>query len=212
MTPRRILRWAIAVLCSAVVLFTLTVASAAPVTVQRSEAARLRLSWNARPERIEICRTLSHEELEKLEEHMRQRVQCEGRFATCELRLEADGRVTHESVVRGAGLRHDRPLYLLREIDIAPGVHRIRVLFTRRERADADRATPERMTTTELDTGLFAGRAQREAAERARRAAAAIPPRLELDTTVIFIANNVFVVSLDAERRVLRLLGATPSR
>ena len=67
---------------------------------------------------------------------MRQRVECDGRFATYTLRVESDGQVIGETVVHGAGLRHDRPLYLLREYDVAPGVHRVRVSFTRREKTD----------------------------------------------------------------------------
>jgi hypothetical protein len=207
MNPKRVSRWTIAALCSAIVLLGLTVASATPVGMRRKHAARLRLSWTARPERIEVCRTLTPAELAKLEEHMRQRVQCDGRFATYALRVESDGVVAHESVVQGAGLRHDRPLYLLREIDIAPGTHRVRVTFTRREKMDAGTGASAHITAAEVDTGLFAGRAQREASERARRVAAAIPRRLELDTTLVFVANRVVVVSLDGERRTLRLMG-----
>ena len=212
MSSRRIARWALATVVSAVALLLLARASAAPVSVRRAEAARLRLSWSARPERIEVCRTLSEQELAQLEEHMRQRVQCDGRFATYALRVESDGRALLESVVRGAGLRHDRPLYLLREIDLPPGVHRVRVSFTRREKTDTGTTGGTRISTTGVDTGLFAGRAQREVVERARRAGAAIPPHVELDTTIIFLENRVVVVSLDPERRALRLLDDAAAR
>ena len=208
--PRRLGQIGLAVVITALGLYALSWLSAAAVRQRRAESSRLRLSWSARPERIEVCRTLSAEELAQREEHMRQRVECDGRFATYLLRVEADGRTAYQDIARGAGLRHDRPLYLLHEIDLAPGSHHLRVSFTRREKTDNDAAAFAAIGSSAGDTGLFAGRAQREAAEHARRARAAIPPRLELDTTVTFLADHVLVVSLDADRQQLQLLGATP--
>ena len=212
MTARRLARWLAIVIGTAAAVWGLAWLSAAPFAARRSLPSRLRLSWSARPERIEVCRTLSAAELASREEHMRQRVECDGRFATYALHVEADGRVLHESVARGAGLRHDRPLYLLREIDLEPGIHRVQISFTRREKTDDDAAAFTGPTPTGTDTGLFAGRAQREAVERARRARAAIPSRLSVDTTVTFSRDRVFVVTFDAERRALRLIGEAPRR
>lgn len=210
MPPGAFVRWGIATAVSAGVLFGIVRASAAPVPSRGAESSRLRLSWSARPERIEVCRTLSAAELEEREEHMRQHVECDGRFATYLLRVESDGRTLHESVVRGAGLRHDRPLFLIREIEVVPGTHRLRITFSRRETTDDDAAAFAGAASPEADTGLFAGRAQREATEHARRAGAAIPPRLALDTVLTFRAERVVVVSLDAEHRMLRILSETP--
>ena len=206
MRPAAFLRWIFAGAATALFLYAVAWSSAATITQPRSAGSMLRLSWSARPERIEVCRTLSAAELAQREQHMRQRVECDGRFATYALRVEADGRVMHESVARGAGLRHDRPLYLLRELDLAPGTHQLRVTFTRREKTDNDAAAFARVAQSALDTGLFAGRAEREVAERARRARAAIPPRLELDTTIVLQADGVIVLSLDPERRSFRVL------
>lgn len=199
--PRR----AAAVVASAIGLVGLARLSAAPLALHDAHGARLRLSWSARPERIETCRTLSAAELAQREEHMRQRVDCEGRSATYLLRVDVDGRPVSAGVVRGAGLRHDRPMYLLRELDVAPGSHRLRVSFLRRERTDGDAAAFATIAAVGPDTGLFAGRAQREAVEHARRARAAIPARLELDTTLTFVAGGVALVTFDAERRTLQL-------
>lgn len=211
MTSTGIARWALAVLGTTLFVYVMAWLSDAPVDQGRSATARLRLSWTARPERIETCRQLSAAELAKREEHMRQRVECEGRSATYMLRVDADGRMLHESVVRGAGLRHDRPIYLLREIDLSPGTHRLNVTFTRREATNNDSAAFAPITTVGPDTGRFAGRAEREATERARRARAAIPARLELDTMVTLRPEQTLVLSLDAERRTFRLLsGPTP--
>lgn len=209
MSSTRFVRWFLAAAVTALVLVTLAWSSAATIAQPRPGRSVLRLSWSARPERIEVCRTLSAAELAQREEHMRQRVECDGRFATYSLRVEADGQLLHESVARGAGLRHDRPLYLLREIDLAPGTHRLHITFARREKTDNDAAAFARVDQPAADTGLFAGRAEREAAEHARRAKAAIPPRLELDTTVALRPDRVIVLSLDAERRSLRLLDSS---
>ena len=202
----RVARLVAAGVATALVLGLIVRASAAPLPFHNGAAARLRLSWSARPERIEVCRTLSAEELAQREEHMRQRVECDGHFATYALRVESDGRAIGETVVHGAGLRQDRPLYVLREYDLAPGVHRVRVLFTRREKTDDDAAAFAKATSTEADTGIFAGRAQREAVEHGRRARAAIPAHLELDTTLALVPRRVMIVTFAPERRALVLL------
>lgn len=209
-TSMRLLRWAAATVTSAVLLVLLARASAAPLPYHEGGMARLRLSWSARPERIEVCRALSAEELEREEEHMRQRVECDGRFATYTSRVEADGRLLAESVVRGAGLRHDRPMYVLRDFPLSSGLHRVRISFTRREHAGGSTAAIAPTVGAETDTGLFAGRAEREAVERARRQRAAIPARLVLDTSMVFAPDRVIIVTFNAERRALEALD-TPS-
>ncbi|MBK9549948.1 MAG: hypothetical protein IPO52_12795 [Gemmatimonadetes bacterium] len=60
-------------------------------------------------------------------------------------------------------------------------------------------------TSSEPDTGLFAGRSQREVAERARTARAALPGVLLLDTLVELRARRVTLVTFDAEQRILTL-------
>lgn len=137
---------------------------------------------------------------------MRQRVECDGRFATYTLRVEADERLLAESVVRGAGLRHDRPIYLLRELPVPSGPHRVRVSFARRERPNERSAADTAGVRSEADTGIFAGRAEREEVERSRRRRAAIPSLLVLDTTLVFPPEGVVLVTLNAERRVLEVL------
>ena len=202
------MRWLLAAIVTVVSLAAMARISAARVRMDDSDSARLRLSWSARPERIETCRVLSKKELEETEEHMRQRVECEGKFATYALDVFVDGRLVHRSVVRGAGLRHDRPIYLLREIPVPSGIHRIRVSFNRREKTDNDAAAFEKEASSERDTGLFAGRAQREAVEHARRARAAIPAQLTLDRSLSFEKGKVVIVTFGAERGSLDLLNA----
>jgi hypothetical protein len=205
----RVRRGIAAATISVALLVLIARASATPLPYHGAQAALLRLSWTARPERIEVCRAVGEKELEEREEHMRQRVECDGRFATYALTVVADGRTLVSSVVRGAGLRHDRPLYLFRETSVTPGTHHIRVTFTRRERTDDDAAAfagAERRTSEKGDTGIFAGRARREAEEHARRARAAIPKRLVLDTTLVFAPGRAALVSFDVSRRVLTVI------
>ncbi len=180
-------------------------ASSAPVPLHPGDSAQLRLSWSARPERIEVCRTLSSEELARVEEHMRQRVQCDGRFATYSLKVEVDGRRVGDAVVRGAGLRHDRSMYLLRDFDVSSGLHRVRVTFKRREHTDDDAAAFTPVISAAGDTGIFGDRAEREATEHARRARAAIPKRLMLDTVLTLAPRGVTIVTFNQERRTLEL-------
>ena len=186
--------------------------SAAPVPYHANESARLRLSWSARPERIEVCQTLSAEELAQVAEHMRQRESCEGVFATYALRISVDGRVVGESIIRGAGLRNDRPMYLLRDYAVLPGVRRFHVTLTRREKTDDDAAAYAPVARTDVDTGRYAGRAQREANEHSRRAQAAIPANLTVDTVISLTPRQVALITFNAERRALQLHADTARR
>ncbi|MEO7360654.1 MAG: hypothetical protein ABI120_10010 [Gemmatimonadaceae bacterium] len=206
------LRTVSAVLATTVGLALLAALSAIPFPQHAPNEARLRLSFSARPERIEVCRTLSDDELAKLAEHMRQRMSCEGVLATYTLRIEVDGTSIGESVVRGAGLRHDRPLYLLQDYPVPPGKHRFRVSLVRREKTDDDAAAYAKAVVPDVDTGLYAGRALREASERARRAGAAIPPSLVLDTTFILPPLRVALIRFNSERRALELYAEGTSR
>lgn len=203
--PQRAGRILKVVLGTAAMLVLLVLQSAAPVPGPNGDDARLRLSWRARPERIEVCRQVSDDELAKLGEHMRRRIECTGRFATYALTVALDGHTLHSAVVRGAGLRNDRPVFLLDEIALPPGKRRLRVVFQRREQVETSEAR-------DLDSvaGAFerepASRARRETMERARRSGAAIPPLLQLDTVIEFQAGRVVLVTLDGERRGFRVL------
>jgi hypothetical protein len=193
-------------------LALLAYTSAMPLPYHRDDTARLRLSWSARPERIEVCRRLSAEEQARLAEHMRQRVVCEGSFATYTLRVDVGGAAVAEDVIRGAGLRNDRPMYLLREYRVPAGRHRIRVTLTRRETPQDAVPAPAQAPVAGADTGLFAGRAEREDTERGRRSRAAIPRSLMLDTTLAFAPREVVLVTFNAERRILEVRAGPPRR
>ena len=190
--------------------------SGAAVPFHAVDAARLRLSWSARPERIERCRTLSEEELALRPEHMRQRMECEGSFATYALAVAIDGERVAEGVIAGGGVRNDRPIHDLRDLDVTPGTHRVQVTLTRREAdapedgeardeddaSDEDDEDDDDERDGHDDAGISADRAQRERTERTRRQRAALPAAVTLDTSLAIEAGRLLVITyLAGERR-----------
>lgn len=141
---------------------------------------------------------------------MRQRVECEGKFATYALHVEVDGRVAGDLVVKGGGFRQDRLLHVLQEFCVPSGPHRVQVTFARREQPAGDSATVLSAPLPGADTGLYAGRAQREIAERVRRARAAIPRRLALETSLVLAPGRVALITFNEERKVLELHTEAP--
>jgi hypothetical protein len=106
-------------------------ASTAPLTVQPHARSVVRLAWSARPERIEKCRTRTEAELAQLPQHMRQPTVCEGETAEYDLIVRRNGQVVLQQRVHGGGLRRDRRLYVLRDIDVEAGTSSIEVSFDR---------------------------------------------------------------------------------
>lgn len=139
------------------------------------DQAVLRLAWTARPERIEECRQQSEEELAKLPAHMRQPMACVGTTATYRLEVRWNNRVVLQQIIRGGGLRHDRPLYLFHDIHVPPGDAAVRVQLDR----------------VESVRSIARGRDE------------AIPPSLLLERRLPLEARKVALVTYDAERRAL---------
>ncbi len=212
------LRLPLIVAASAVAAVAIRAASFVPMTDIRGESAWVRLSWSARPERVEHCRRLSDAELEERPAHMRLRFECEGRFARYLLQLTVDGAVALTDTVQGDGLRHDRPMHVLREHALLPGVRRLQAALVRLDSttataqdslAGAEGATSDAIDTnrvaapaSESDT-LLGDRGGREREERSRRAGESIPPRLSLDTTITLGAGRVVLITYDGTRRTL---------
>jgi hypothetical protein len=148
--------------------------SRVPYEAGGHDNAALRLTWRARGARVEECRTLTPEELERIPAHMRQPQVCEGRILPHRLVLRVDGRVAVDETVRAAGAKHDRPLYVFYDIPLPAGEHRIAVSFNREE--------PE--STTVDTTG-------------------AVPGRLELETVLMLQRKEVALITYDREQRRL---------
>lgn len=177
MTP---LRAAIAVATSALLALVMLGATAAPLPWHPQDLGMLRLSWRARPERVEVCREPTAEELAGVAEHMRQALLCEGSSASYLLRVAVDDRLLDSAVVRGGGLRHDRLLQLLRNYPLAAGPRRIVISLERREAVDS-------------------------ISVRLRGEQAVLPPRLRLDTVVTIAPGRVAMVTLESATRTLTL-------
>jgi len=211
------------VVVSAAAAVGIAAGSGVAVPFHAEDAARLRLSWSARPERIEQCRALSEEELALRPEHMRQRMECEGGFATYALEIDIDGRRVEDAVLTGGGVRNDRPIHDLRELAIAPGEHRVRVSLARRE-ADAsgedrdhdrDESGGDRDEDHDDDddadeSGISADRAQRERTERTRRQRTALPESVLLDTSLLVSPGQVVVITFDPARRRFAVVPSLP--
>ena len=116
--------------------YALAWASVVPITPAATDDAVLRLAWRARPDRVEDCRALDEEAQQRLPAHMRQQKICDGKPASYRLEVRLDHQVLADEIVHAAGLRQDRPIYVLREMPVTPGEHHLLVRFLRQE-ADA---------------------------------------------------------------------------
>ena len=208
-------------------LLAMTWASTAPLRVTTSDDAILRLSLGARPERIETCRRQSDEELEKLAPQMRQRVICEGVTARYRLSVRRNGQLLHEQVVRGGGIRHDRRLYVSRDLHVptGPGIVavdlvRIDTVVARDEHEEEEEEGEEeehgrrehRDRDDELPGVVMPGRRQREAEERERRRVEDVPAELHLEVEVTLEPREVLLVTYDPVSRRLVSTGRDRGR
>ncbi|ODS51832.1 MAG: hypothetical protein ABS36_18840 [Acidobacteria bacterium SCN 69-37] len=154
-----------------------------PIASDRASDAVLRLTWRARPERIEHCVTQSPEALAALPPHMRQTTICEGINASYRLVVQHNGVVVADQVVAPGGLRRDRPLYVFREITLPPADDAaIVVTFTRVEAGSGD-AEP--------------GQSDRDTMRES------VPASLTWERHLRFAPGQVRIVSYDPERRAL---------
>lgn len=187
-------------------------ASDTRMTASSAPDALLRLSWDARPERVETCRRQSDEELAKVLPQMRQRVVCEGTTARYRLDVRRGGALIASQDVRGGGLRHDRQLYVFREIPVPAGPSTLSVRFVRLDSVAADREANREPADSgdALTSGIAPDRARRETDERRRRREEAVPSSLTLDTTVALGAREVLLVTYNPDERRLVAVRRAP--
>ncbi len=195
--------------------FALASASSVRMTAHASPDSVLRLAWTARPERVEDCRAQSEEALAKLPPHMRQAVICEGTTASYHLIVRREGAVILDQIVRGGGLRHDRPLYVFHDVRVPAGESAISVRFDRVDATTAPAVAPPRTDTALSESGapgigIDPARRQREIEERTRQRGEAIPPSLAVDAALRFVPHEVILVTYDPERRALLTVTAPP--
>lgn len=200
MSPHDFMWRGVAVVAALVAAFGLRRATALELTTPTAGFSLVRLSWSARPERVERCRRLTDDELAQRPAHMRMRMECEGAFARYILTVRVDGDVVANDTIRGGGLRHDRPMHVFHEIAVVPGSRRLEVELARVDSVGNDSTAAG--AGAGADT-LLGAREGREMDERRGRAAEAIPARLTLDTTLALAAGSVVLVTWDPGRRAL---------
>ena len=103
--------------------------SRAPYTPPGAETGVLRLSWRLRGANTEVCRARTPAELEALPLHMRMPEICESRSRPYRLVLVIDGGPADTLHIEPGGARRDRPVFVMHETPLAPGEHRVRVVF-----------------------------------------------------------------------------------
>ena len=224
----RSLRTALAGIVAVGAAVALAVVSAAPFRAHSRPDARLRIAFSARPQRIETCRTLSADELANVPQHMRQAVVCEGTTASYRLEVRRDDSLVASALLRGGGLRHDRRLYALRELDVPSGPSTIDVRLVRVEsvaeptttreseragEAHAERDDDEAREAREThghDDDARGDRLSRDEDEHRRRVADEVPPSLALREEVTLRPRDVLLVTYDQSSRRLRTVRGTP--
>jgi hypothetical protein len=127
---------ALAALCAAGAL-ALGLGTRAPFRIEPRDDAAIRLSWRAVGRPVEQCRTPSAEELARLPVHMRRSEICERRLSAFRLEVDLDGERALDLRVEPEGAQRDRPAYVLHELRVAPGAHRLAVRFTPEDAAGA---------------------------------------------------------------------------
>jgi len=211
----RPIRLALAAAVALAFVLALAALSALPLEVQRAPEARLRVAFSARPERIESCRRPTADELANLPAHMRQTEICEGTTARYRLEVRRGDSLLLAALVRGGGLRHDRQLYVLREVAVPNGTTVVDVRLarldstSRAEREDDERR--ERAPRGDHDDARDGGDDDRDRDDaRHRRMADEVPPALHFRETVELRPREVLLVTYDQSQRRLRAVRGMP--
>jgi hypothetical protein len=175
---------------AAAAMAAITWASNAPMTVNGSDRGVLRLAWSARPERVEVCREQTAEELARLPQHMRQPLVCEGTSVRYRLTVRREGTLVIDRTIHGGGVRQDRRLYVFEELPLDPGLTSIDVRLDRVDEASTKPAP----------------------AANQPPAAETVPPRLVFAQQVSIRPRQVLLVTYSAERRDLTVVAEASTR
>lgn len=127
MSPARMIA---AVLVTAAATAALGFASRASYTPEDANDAVLRLSWRLRGEKIRNCRDRTQAELDALPIHMRTPQICTEHLLSYKLRLEIDDETVDTLTFEPEGAKGDRPIFVLHETRLTPGVHEVEIDFT----------------------------------------------------------------------------------
>ncbi len=124
------LRVGLGVLVALLMTLAIGALSQVPYRAESAGQAWIRLSWRVSAPRIEECRTLTAEEMAELPIHMRREEVCERTGIPYRLRIALNGEGVEETLIRGAGTRGDRPIYVYRELRVPSGAHRLEISLT----------------------------------------------------------------------------------
>ena len=181
-----------------------------PLGVHESPDARLRVAFSARPERIETCRRPSAEEEADVPAHMRQTEICEGTTARYRLEVRRDDSLLVTALVRGGGLRHDRQLYVLRDVEIPSGRSTVDVRLTRLDSSAVSSLREERSDDAGEQHGRRDDDDDRGDDARRRRMADEVPSEMRYRETVELRPREVLLVTYDQSRRRLHAARGAP--
>jgi hypothetical protein len=161
--------------------------SRVPYVAEPLNDAVVRLAWRTRGTRVEACRHRTPEEMAKLPLHMREGEVCERRLLPYLLTVAVGEASPDSTMVRAAGVREDRPLFVYRELPVAPGRHRIRVEFIRQGEPGKEAPHAEEL---EPEHGEYGETPQTAA-------------RLTLDTIIAVGEREIALVTYDPDSRRL---------
>lgn len=122
------------VLAGAMLALPIAALARAPYTPPGAEDAVLRLSWRMSATSRESCRPRTQEELDALPVHMRTPEVCTRDLARYLLVLQVGEAVADTVELQRRGAKGDRPLFVLEDRRLEPGVHRVRVGLHRVDR------------------------------------------------------------------------------
>lgn len=175
------------------VAFGIAALGRVPYATAGGDASLLRLSWRVSGAAALECRPLSEEERARTPVHMRRTESCERRVPPRRLRVRLNGVAVMDTVVRAAGRREDGPLYVHRELWVAPGRHEIEVRFAVRREEGRDEHEADELDREEDD--------REDPVEGGRYA----PDALELRRAFEAGAGEVALVTYDPDARELEL-------
>jgi len=116
-----------------------------PYRANQDGESLLRLSWRLRGHESEECRPMSAEELERLPIHMRNPDACQGRVLPYLLTVTVDGELVTQREFSPAGVRGNRPIYVLEDVPVAAGALSVDVRF---EQVSADEGAADGASET----------------------------------------------------------------
>lgn len=145
----------LALTVSVVMAVGIAALSRLPYTPGDAEDALVRLAWRYRGETESVCRPITDEERARLPVHMQRDTICQASGTPHRLRLVVDGVAAADTLVRAAGARGDRPIYVFHEVLLTAGSHRIEVDFA--PEASGGKPAPDGLS---LNTTVDLGRRQ----------------------------------------------------